>query len=305
VASKSSSPAIEQPRPSASSDEIRNVLTEEQVRLLREVPGFKNSPTGFIAPDGALDYFRKRFVDNLAKHCDLSRTVLLDAGCHEGWNLLAFVLAGGRLAIGIDMNAEALRVGDEFARILGVRDRVLFCHGSVTRLPIADRSADVACCIEVLEHLDGGADAALAELNRVARKVVWITTPNKLCPVVAHDTRLPLAHWLPPNRRGWYARLFGREADDEHNVFVTPGQISRGLEGFQLESRFCGFESFEAFAASFPHYLPYMGDGVAGVRDLGRAKRAVYGLAYGLLGRRSYYVLPSLTGLFLRRGEAR
>ncbi len=277
------------------------MLTEDQIRELREVPGFKNSPTGFIAPDGALDYFRRKFADNLARHCDLSRTILLDAGCHEGWNLLAFLLAGGRLAIGIDMNAEALRVADEFARILGVRDRVLFCNGSVTRLPIVDRSADVACCIEVLEHLDGGAEAALSELNRVARHVVWITTPNKLCPVVAHDTRLPLAHWLPPRRRRWYARLFGREADDEQNVFVSPFEVARGLPDFRLEPGFCGFESFAAFAAFFPHYLPYMGEGVAGVRDLGRAKRAVYGLAYGLLGRRSYYVLPSLTGLFTRR----
>jgi len=275
--------------------------TEEQIRQMREVPGFKDSPTGFIEPNGALDYFRRKFADNLARNCDLSRTVMLDAGCHEGWNLLAFVLAGGRLAIGIDMNAHALRVADEFARILGVRDRVLFLQGSVMQLPIADRSADVVCCIEVLEHLDGGADTALTELNRVARRVVWIATPNKLCPVIAHDTRLPLAHWLPPRRRGWYARLFGRQADDEGSIFVTPFQVERGLADFRLDSGFFGFESFAAFEASFPHYLPYMGEGVAGVRDLGRAKRTVYGLAYRLFGRRSFYVLPSLTGQFLRR----
>jgi hypothetical protein len=163
----------------------------------------------------------------------------------------------------------------------------------------------VVCCIEVLEHLYGGADAALSELNRVARKIVWITTPNKLCPVVAHDTRLPLAHWMPPDKRGWYARLFGRQADDERNVFVTPFQLARGLPDFRLESGFCGFESFAAFAASFPHYLPYMGEGVAGVRDLRGAKRAAFGLSYRLLGRRSFYVLPSLTGLFTRRDDAR
>ncbi|MBL8861148.1 MAG: class I SAM-dependent methyltransferase [Planctomycetes bacterium] len=280
------------------------MLTDAQIEALRAVPGFANSPTGFIAPDGALDYFKRKIVDNLARRCDLSRTVLLDAGCHEGWNLLAFLLAGGRFAIGVDMNAEALRVAAEFARILGLTDRALFCHGSVTRLPIADRSVDVACCVEVLEHLDGGADAALSELNRVARRIVWVTTPNKLCPVVAHDTRLPLAHWLPPHRRGGYARLFGREADDERNTFVTPFQVLRGLADFRLDSGFAGFESFAAFEAFFPHYLPYMGPGVAGIRDLGRAKRLAFGLSYGLLRHRSFYVLPSLTGLFLRRDAA-
>jgi len=276
-------------------------LTPEQVRRLREVPGFKSSPTSFIEPDGAIDYFRRKFIENLGSGVDLKRTILLDAGCHEGWNVLAFLLSGGRLAIGIDMNPEAVRVADEFARILGVRERVVFCHGSITRLPLLDRSVDAVCCIEVLEHLDGGADAALAELNRVARSTVLITTPNKLAPVVAHDTRLPLAHWMPPTRRRWYAKLFGREADDERNVFVTPFQVTRGLADFRLASEFLGFESFRAFEAFFPHYLPYMGEGVSGVRDLGRAKRAVYWLAHRLFGRGSFYVLPSLTARFERR----
>ncbi len=274
--------------------------TAEQLARLRAVPGFKDSPTGFIDPAGALDYFRRKVVDNLARHCDLSRAVLLDVGCHEGWNLLAFLLAGGRLALGVDRNAEALRVAREFGRILGVEERMLCCHGSVTALPIRDRSVDLVCCVEVLEHLDGAADAALAELARVARRVVWITTPNKLCPVVAHDTRLPFAHWLPPHRRGAYARLFGRQADDEHNVFVTPGQVLRGLKPFRLEPGFYGFPSFAEFEAFFPHYLPYMGEGVAGVRGLGRAKRTAFALADRLLGPKAFHVLPSLTGLFVR-----
>ena len=276
------------------------MLTTEQVERMRSLPAFRDSPTGFIDPGGAVDYFRRRYVDILASTATLGDAVLLDAGCHEGWNLLAFLLAGGRRAVGIDMNREALHVAQEFARIAGVRDRMLLAHASVTELPFADRSIDLVCCIEVLEHLGGAGPQALGELGRVARRVVLVSTPNKLSPVVAHDTRLPFAHWLPPRLRRPYARLFRRTKDDEGNLFVSPFTVDRRLRGFRRRRGFLGFPTLRQFEACFPHYLPYMGDGVAGVRGLGGAKRAYYRTLNALLGSAAYYVLPSLTAVFER-----
>lgn len=273
--------------------------TPGQIERLRAVPEFKNSPTGFILPDRALDYFCRKYVINLSRHVDLSVATLLDCGCHEGWNVLAFLLAGGRRAIGVDTNKAALGVARQFARILEVEDRALFCQASVTQLPLGDQSVDVVCCIETLEHLYGAADQALAEIARVARRLVLLTTPNLIFPVVAHDTRLPFAHWLPPRWRRPYARAFGRSEEDEGNLFVTPCQVVRGLHGFRLVSRFLGFASFAEYVHFFPHYLPYMGSGRE--RDLPRVQRWFYAAVHAIFGRASFYVLPSLTGIFERR----
>lgn len=65
-------------------------------------------------------------------------------------------------------------------------------------LPFDDQSFDVVHSSAVLEHV-GGPDQQrrfIAELVRVARRLVFLTTPNRWFPVEFH-TQLPLLHWLP------------------------------------------------------------------------------------------------------------
>jgi hypothetical protein len=65
-------------------------------------------------------------------------------------------------------------------------------------LPFPDKSFDVVHSSAVIEHV-GSAQrqrAFLAELFRVARKGVFVTTPNRWFPIEFH-TVLPLVHWLP------------------------------------------------------------------------------------------------------------
>jgi hypothetical protein len=72
-------------------------------------------------------------------------------------------------------------------------------------LPFADDSFDVVHSSAVLQHV-GSADnqkAFIAELTRVAKRVVFITTPNRWFPIEVH-TVLPLVHWLPPQ---WFRRV--------------------------------------------------------------------------------------------------
>jgi ubiquinone/menaquinone biosynthesis C-methylase UbiE len=72
-------------------------------------------------------------------------------------------------------------------------------------LPFLPNSFDVVHSSAVLEHV-GSFDEQrrfLEELVRVARRVVFLTTPNRWYPVEFHSL-LPLVHWLP---KPWFRRL--------------------------------------------------------------------------------------------------
>jgi ubiquinone/menaquinone biosynthesis C-methylase UbiE len=63
--------------------------------------------------------------------------------------------------------------------------------GSITKLPFADTSFDVACAFEVLEHLPFEQfDRALAELARVARTHVIISLPH-FGPMFSFSLKIP------------------------------------------------------------------------------------------------------------------
>src|SRR5690606_29236603 len=87
---------------------------------------------------------------------------VLDVGCGsgEGLKLLA---SRASAALGIDLD-ERLRRPD-----LNVEIR------SVTDVP--DKSFDYVVCLDVIEHVEDDR-AFLAELFRVARRAVFVTTPN-------------------------------------------------------------------------------------------------------------------------------
>jgi hypothetical protein len=72
----------------------------------------------------------------------------------------------------------------------------------------------------VLEHVASREQQAqfLRELWRVARKSVFVTTPNRWFPIEYH-TVLPLVHWLPPETFRALLRRIGRSFfADEQNL---------------------------------------------------------------------------------------
>ncbi|HEV2610339.1 MAG TPA: methyltransferase domain-containing protein [Noviherbaspirillum sp.] len=72
-------------------------------------------------------------------------------------------------------------------------------------LPFADGEFDWVFCGEVIEHA-GNFERQfqlLMELNRVARKGVFVTTPNRRHPIEFH-TGIPFFHWLP---QAWWRRM--------------------------------------------------------------------------------------------------
>ncbi len=93
-------------------------------------------------------------------------------------------------AVGIDAGASFLV--EEYP---GVR----FVAANGRLLPFADNAFDYVHSSAVLEHVGNAyfQMGFMAEARRVARKAVFLTTPNRYFPVEFH-TVLPLIHWLPP-----------------------------------------------------------------------------------------------------------
>lgn len=79
-------------------------------------------------------------------------------------------------------------------------------------LPFEDGSFDVVHSSAVLEHVGSHEQQArfISELTRVARRTVFLTTPNRWYPVEFHSV-LPLVHWLPPSMFRAVLRKVGHE----------------------------------------------------------------------------------------------
>lgn len=120
-------------------------------------------------------------------------------------------------AIGIDdaSHLENLYPGCRFVQANGLS------------LPFADESFDHVHSSAVVEHV-GSREAQhqfVSELYRVARRSVFITTPNRWYPVEFH-TVLPLVHWLPHPLFSRVCHLTGRaELGDMNTLNLLDRQI--------------------------------------------------------------------------------
>lgn len=97
-------------------------------------------------------------------------------------------------------------------------------------LPFADGAFDVVHSSAVLEHVGSRENQLqfIRELHRVARRAVFITTPNRWFPVEVH-TVLPFVHWLPAP---WFRAILRRLGHDmlsrEENLnLVGAGDLRR------------------------------------------------------------------------------
>lgn len=108
---------------------------------------------------------------------------------------------------------------------------VKFIYANGLNLPFPDRSFDVVHSSAVLEHVGAASNQAayLRECTRVARKAVFLTTPNRWFPVEFH-TLLPVVHWLPKRSFRWLLRHVGMDFfADEDNLNLLSRRELEGL----------------------------------------------------------------------------
>lgn len=92
----------------------------------------------------------------------------------------------------------ALGIDEGAAFLQQIYSGVRYVKGDGRSLPFADNSFDYVHSSAVLEHVGNAFQqmAFISEARRVARKGVFLTTPNRWFPIEFH-TVLPVVHWLP------------------------------------------------------------------------------------------------------------
>lgn len=279
-----------------------NYVTPLQAQRIGAVPHLARGLYRDLDVDGTIDFMTRRYVGPIEQRVDLGAATMADCAAGYGWLSIAFLLRGGRGAILIDPDEERLTGAQEICHILGIADRCEFRCRFLQDTGLEADSVDVFASIETLEHVGREAIAdSVKEIARVTRKLVVLTTPNRIFPVVAHDTCLPLAHWLPrPLRRG-YAAACGRLRLEHGNRFLAPWDLRPLKPKFRPDSRIHTFDTVAEMKRFYPHYLPY-GDPAKRRRQRPNPLLLRYqALLASTLRTRAYALAPNLASIWVRR----
>ena len=87
---------------------------------------------------------------------------------------------------------------------------LVFRYGDVRALPFNNESIDVVFSSAVIEHVGSRENQKkmIVECLRVAKKGVFLTTPNRWFPIETH-TFLPCIHWFPKNIHRIILKMMG------------------------------------------------------------------------------------------------
>lgn len=265
---------------------------------------FYSGGYGDLDWEATLDYMTKRYIRPLQREFDLNTMRFADCAAGFGWLSFAYLRAGGRHATLIEPDRLRLEAARAIAVRLGMVERCTFICSTLESAPLENQSIDIFACVETLEHV--GRDsitACVATIVRCAGHGVLLTTPNALFPVIAHDSRLPFAHWLPKAARRRYAAIFNRLEQEVGNDFLTPADLALLRQYFEPVARYQTFVSYGEFLDFYPHYLPY---GPAANRNRQRPSlflRLFVRLAGMLFGKHAYRVSPNLSNIWIRKPE--
>jgi ubiquinone/menaquinone biosynthesis C-methylase UbiE len=283
-----------------------SLLDDDTLRAIAEIDYLRDYDEGIyrdLDVELTLDYMRRRFVAPLARHVEIGTASLLDCASGFGWLAFAFLLAGGKHAVLVESDERRLDAARAIARHLGVEQRCSFLTDRLQDIAIADDGIDIFASIETLEHVGReNVRASLRNMARIARKAVVLTTPNFLFPVVAHDTELPFAHWLPGGLRRPYARAAGRAGLDRGNHFLMPWNLAPLTAKFRPVTSYQTFASRDEYNRFYPHYLPYGPTPVRRWRAAPRSGQSAMQIALAkLFGAWSFALAPNLASVWLRR----
>ena len=250
-----------------------------------------------------LDYMLRRFVLPLSRHVDIGAATLLDCAAGFGWLSLAYLRAGGARAILVDPDPRRLDAARDIVARLELASRCEFRQARLQDIDDGAEQVDIVASIETLEHVGReNIAASVRAVARTAKQAVLLTTPNFIFPIVAHDTALPLAHWLPAAPRARYAAMAGRSHLDRGNAFLRPWDLRPLASKFKPVSRFQTFASLAEYDRFYPNYMPY--GPMENQRHRARPRlgqRAMHIALAATLGPWSFALAPNLASIWLRR----
>jgi Methyltransferase domain len=136
-----------------------------------------------------------------------------------------------------------------------------FIKANGLALPFRDKSFDVVHSSAVLEHVGTFENQTkfIAECGRVARRAVFLTTPNRCFPIEFH-TILPLVHWFPTPIFRWLMRHTGREffAEENNLNLMTPAELRSAARAALNQHQFV-FEVSSVTLGGWPSNLLLIG----------------------------------------------
>jgi SAM-dependent methyltransferase len=269
---------------------LEKVLSDDPTTSARKSAGAGGSAGATIL------HYQHHFVDLIQAYVtDRPIRIVADIGTGDGWLALGLALFTPYRVIALDLDTRRLSRTRLVAQKLGVSERITWISASTNRLPFPDQAIDVSFCVEVLEHAVDQQNA-VHELARVTRQLLVVSTPNRLFPIINHDTKLPFCHWLPLNWRDRYATAMGRQDYQHSNHFLAPSDLTVGLAEFRRVSGFLQFPSYAAYqeATGAPP------EGSLAARLARLAKDAYLSLA-GRIGCGHMHIMPNLASAWLRQ----
>ena len=145
---------------------------------------------------------------------------VLSSGCGLGGSLVAWHDAGARVAVGLEVDDDYVRMANVRVASLG---EVAVLPYDGRRVPVRDGAFDVVESLDVIEHTPDPR-AYLAELRRVLAPggLVLLVTPNRLWPVEQH-LGIVGPPWLPVGAADavWSALSRLPRVDEDHRFRWT------------------------------------------------------------------------------------
>ncbi len=130
-------------------------------------------------------------------------------------------------------NLTALGLGD-FKVLEKIYPGLSYIKGDGKHLPFPDKHFDWVFSHAVVEHVGNETDqiSFVGELIRVAKKGIFVTSPNRLHPLEFH-TGFPLFHYLPKRIHLWIYSLLGKKfySSEENLNLLFPNTFRKVMMG--------------------------------------------------------------------------
>lgn len=281
-------------------------INADSIAAIRKIPHFRQSQFSNLDLNKTLDFFDRRYVQPCRKRLDITQATVVDCASGFGWLSFAFLQAGAKQVYLVEPDKRRLEASREIAKIIGVEQKCQFVNSLLQDLDLAPDSVDIFASIETLEHVGReNVNLCLETIAKVTREVVLLTTPNQLFPLVNHDTKLPLAHWLPAWLRKPYAQIFNRAYRDLGNYFLTPWDLIPVHRKFKPDTNYTMFSSLQEFDEFYPNYLPYDMSEQKRYREVPPAAYRFFVSSAGkLFGKYAFTVSPNLGTVWVRRASS-